>query len=217
MVKEELGKRIKRCGVCGDSLKQGVQCGAYPNIESALDRLDSERPLGKLPRHVVTLSRMMLVNDDIDQALFSVACATSAWTWLEDFRVVFVVMGPESRGLILHERMKKRVPYRLELHQQSGTRFMRFRGDKQEERVTKKGKPIFSLFQLLAGKMHASTTEVRDIFEALLRTCDEPGWNHAVFPFVWPGRALDAPMRLMRRHNLLVHDPHARHIIVQQT
>lgn len=208
MVKEELRKRIKRCGVCGDTLQQGVTCGAYQDVESALDRLDAECPLGNLPKHVVAISRMMLVNDDIDRALFGVVKATSAWTWLEDYRVAFVLMGPESRGMILHEKMKRRVTFQLELHQQNGTRFMRFKGDKKEEREDKNGKPIFSLFQLLAGKMHASTTEVRDTFESLVRTCDESGWDHTRFPFVYPGRQLDAPLRLLKRHKLLIHRPH---------
>jgi len=212
MVKEDLNRRIKRCGVCGDALQQGVACGAYPDVESALDRLDVERPLGNLPKHVVTLSRMMLVNDDIDQALFNMASVTSAWTWLDDYRVAFALLGPESRGMILHERMKKYVPFRLELHNQNGVRFLRFKGDQKEERVTKKGAPLFTLFQLLAGKMHTSTTNARDVFEALVRCCDESGWNHTQFPFSYPGRRLDSALKLLERHKLLIHNPPSVHV-----
>lgn len=207
MVKAETKRRIKKCGVCADTLVIGVNCGAYSDLESALDRLDNECPLGGQPDHVVKISRMVLVNNDIDAALFQLAKETSAWTYLEDFSTVFVLMGPESRGMILHERMRKLVPFHLEF-QTGKTRFIRFKGDVESERLNKYKKPVFTLFQLLAGKMHMSTTKARDTFEALIRTCDESGWEHTNFPFTYPGAKLDSALRLLKRHKLLIHRPH---------
>lgn len=211
-MKEDLEQRIHRCGVSLETLQQGVLCGAYPSLEAALDRIDLEWPLGKSPKHVVKLSRMKLVNEDIDTALFNEAMSTSAWTYLDDFGVVFVLIGPEERGVILHERMRRSVPFRLTYHWFHGVRFMKFKGD-DGEKVDKNGKPIISKFRLLSGKMHMKTWEAREMFEMLIRACDDSAWHHEKFPFISTSEVLDAPQKMLRRFNLLIHKPASRSIL----
>lgn len=204
MVKEDLKKRIKSCGVKLQDLERAVECGAYRNLEEALNALDLRRPLGNKPQHRVALSRMMMINNNIiDRNLFNLAKSTTAWTHLEDYQLVFVLIGPAERGFILHERITSSVPF--ELRWQGGSRFLRFQGDVTKERKKKKGAK--SLFQLLSGKMHLPVRDARDIFEQLVRTCDENGWEHVELPFIWKGRTMDAPKRLLHRHGLLVHCP----------
>lgn len=209
MEKEELSKRIERCRVQKDTLQIGVSCGAYPSLEAALDLLDAEYPLGENPNSVVGINRMMRINDDIDQVLFKFVEMTSAWTWLEDHEIVFVLNGPESRGTILHQKVLKETTFRLEPSYNRGSlRFLRFEGDKQGERYNKKGRMRFSALQFLSRKLKCSVSDLRETFEALVRTCDDPGWTHAEFPFLYPGSHLEAPLRLLKRHGYLLHKPH---------
>lgn len=194
-----------------DTLQLGVKTGAYPNIEAALDRLDKEIPAAQMPNHVFSISRMILVNRDIDDALFRMARSTSAWTWLNDYRLLFVLTGHKLCGSVLHEGMKRPVPFRLLLHnQQDGTRFLRFYGDVPEERSALSGRRHISPLQMLSHKMGQPVSEVRDCLEALVRTCDDTGWTHALFPFIHQARLLDAPHRLLKQHKLLVHSPFVR-------
>lgn len=208
MEKRELRKRIKRCGVTNEHLRQGVTSGAYPDIESALERLDSECPIIDQRDHVLSNERMTLINKDIDQALFSLAQATSAWTWLEDYKTVFVLMGPESRGLVLHKKLSMSVQFKLEMQERNVTRFLRFLGDRKKERRIENRVSYQTPLQLYSKVIRTSTTEARIMLESLVRTCDDSGWTHAEFPFVYPGRKLDLPHRLMQKHRLMVHNPH---------
>lgn len=213
MVKEELDRRVKRCCVNVATLEEGVNCGAFPDMESALDYLDDEMPLGNEPTHVVAVGRIKAVNDQIDRALFDMAKATSAWTRLGDMGIVFVLIGPESRGYIIHENMKRKISFELTLHsRKSVTRFLRFKGDMPEEREVRDGKPILSLFQLLCSKLRMSTYSLRDMFENLVRVCDDPGWVHTKFPFVYYGPSLDKSLRLLARHRLVLHNPYSAYI-----
>ena len=220
-MKRELKERIKCSGVGRDILHQVVERGVYPDVSSALDNLDKVCPFNGGPQHKTVISRLTLLNREIekvalreidlmnveiDRCLFRTAEQTSAWTWLDDFGVVFVLIGPEKRGFILHERVSKCVLFRLVLHQRDTTRFLRFYGDLESERE-KDGKFVYTLFHNLARRMHMPVWRARETFEALVRTCDERGWSHTEFPFVHEAPTLDTPHRLLNRFNLLTHAP----------
>ena len=214
MVERDLDQRLKSCGVKFDTLMLGVNCGAYPSIEAALDRLDKEVPIGGLPEGCSSISRMILVNQEIDRALFRLARATSAWTWLEDFEMAFVLMGYQLRGMVLHKRLTRPVPFRLLLHRrQESVRFLRFYGDAMDERTNERGKQIVSPLRHLARKLRMTIVDVRELLEALIRTCDDGGWHHTQFPFLHQTRTLDEPHRLMKQHRLLIHSPFIRPVL----
>ena len=208
-MERDLEQRVKSCGVKLDTLQLGLNCGAYPTIEAALDRLEKEVPVRhSLPEGSFSVSRMIYINQEIDRALFRLARATSAWTWLDDFGAVFVLMGYKLQGMVLHKRLTRPVPFRLILHrQQDSVRFLRFEGDLVEERTDSRGKQIVSPIRHLARKMRMPIVDTRELLETLVRTCDDGGWNHSAFPFICHNRILDEPLRMLKQHRLLIHNP----------
>lgn len=213
MVKGGLGNKIKCCGVNLKTLKDAVKSGAYPDIGTALDKLDFEHPLGNEPREDVYQHRMKLINKDIDLALFRMARATMAWTWVEVYNFVFILMGPESRGMVLHERVRRPIPFALQSRVKEGElRFLRFKGDMVDERVSKTGNPIRSQLQILASKCRTRVSVLRDVLENLVRTCDDSEWTHCNFPFMCVDRKLSRQLRLLNKHNFLIHFPNGDQI-----
>ena len=209
-VERDLDQRVMECGVTFDTLQLGVNSGAYPTIEAALDHMDRVAPIGKLQNKQFSINRMIMMHREIDKALFKLARATCAWTWLNDYKMVFVLIGHQLRGMVVHEELKYPVPFRLILHrQQDGIRFLRFFGDVEEERVAE-GKKVDTPVKRLARELCLPIHEVRDILEALVRTCDDGGWTHTMFPFIHMARVLDTPHRLMKQQRLLLHSPFIR-------
>lgn len=210
-MERDLEMRVRESGVKRDTLQLSVNCGAYPSIEEALDHLDKEVPVERLPPISFSINRMVFINRVIDGALFRLARATSAWTWLEDFDTLFVLIGYQLRGMVIHKELKAPVPFRLILQrQQDGVRFLRFFGDSHHERISLAGKSIVTPIRHLARRMKLPILEVREMLEALVRTCDDGGWVHNQFPFVYQVRRLDEPHRLLKEHRLLIHSPFLR-------
>lgn len=211
-MERDLDQRVKSCGVKLDTLQLGLNCGAYPTIEAALDRLESEVPVRhRLPEGSFSVSRMIFINQEIDRALFRLARATTAWTWLDDYEAAFVLMGYKLQGMVLHKRLTRPVPFRLILHrQQDSVRFLRFYGDIVDERTSTRGKQIVSPLRHLARKVHMTIVDTREMLETLVRTCDDPAWVHSSFPFVYHNRTMDTPHKLLKEHRLLIHNPYIK-------
>lgn len=209
-MERNLDQRVMECGVTIDTLKLGVSSGAYPTIEAALDHMDTVAPIGKLQNKQFSINRMIMMHCEIDKALFKLARATSAWTWVDDKKMVFVLIGHQLRGMVIHEELKYPVPFRLILHRlQDGIRFLKFFGDVAEERMSD-DRSVDTPIRRLARQLCLPIHEVRDILEALVRTCDDGGWNHTLFPFIQMRRRLDTPHRLLKQHRLLIHSPFIR-------
>jgi len=203
MVNENISRdqkaRIKRAGVDPNRVLIGIGCGAYPNIDTALERIEDER---KGPEHIVRLQNICRVNDDIDQALFRAAQRTNAWSEVEDFKLVFVLEGSLGRGAVLHQSLREIVWFKLELHRSHTTRFLRFRGDDPLER--EKGK--MTRLQLLAGKMGMPVESAREVLEHLVRNCDQPDWIQVEFPFVLFRKGQLSPSEgILKRHGFMIH------------
>lgn len=205
-MQKDLRSRIHQTGVSQHDLEEVVRIGQFPTIEKALDHLDACcPPLADGP--IAALSRIKEINYQIDQALFAIVTATSAWTWCDDLKLAFVLMGPEGRGFVLQRAVKEKIPFRLQKSYKGGIRFLRFHGDIRSERINKDGYRKQTLMQKLAGKLRTNVPRTVDMLEKLVRTCDDPSWHHTTFPFVHRAARLDNAHRLLRKHKLIIHHP----------